>query len=150
MSDFKIKYKDITKKNKRKNELENGIATSRINLYALILFVKDFCEFPHDRETFEKMTFEVDKNTYDVIKDDEKAISISEKCCEEPQKYVVNERYIRDGIDGYNPKTHSKNIKNNLQVIFECFALLYIIDKTKNTQSKNNRSRKTLQKNQSF
>lgn len=143
MSDFKIKYKDITKKNKRKNELENGIATSRINLYALILFVKDFCEFPHkklDRETFEKMIFEVDKNTYDVIKDDEKAISISEKCCEEPQKYVVNERYIRDGIDGYNPKTHSKNIKNNLQVIFECFALLYIIDKTKNTQSKNNRS----------
>lgn len=45
MGKFKIKYENLISKKQIKDKASNKIATSRINLYALILFVKDFTTF---------------------------------------------------------------------------------------------------------
>ena len=45
MGKFKIEYKNLISKEQTKDEANNKIATSRINIYALILFVKDFYDF---------------------------------------------------------------------------------------------------------
>ena len=132
MGKFKIKYKNLISKKQTKDEANNKIATSRINLYALILFVKDFYDFLSqglDYKTLKCMT-----------KQNEKLIALCERCSKEPQKYIINERYIRENIAQYDHEAYSKTIKNNLKELYRNDTLLGIINKTKGSQSGNDRN----------
>lgn len=143
MGKFKIKYKNLISKKQTKDEANNKIATSRINLYALILFVKDFYDFLSqglDYKTLKCMTFYESDDIQAVIKQNEKLIALCERCSKEPQKYIINERYIRENIAQYDHEAYSKTIKNNLKELYRNDTLLGIINRTKGSQSGNDRN----------
>lgn len=143
MGKFKIKYENLISKKQIKDKASNKIATSRINLYALILFVKDFYDFLSqglDYKTLKCMTFYESDDIQAVIKQNEKLIALCERCSKEPQKYIINERYIRENIAQYDHEAYSKTIKNNLKELYRNDTLLGIINKTEGSQSGNDRN----------
>ena len=143
MGKFKIKYKNLISKEQTKDKANNKIATSRINLYALILFVKDFYDFLSqelDYETLKCMTFYGSDDIRAAIEKNEKLITLCERCSKKPQKYIINERYIRENIAQYDHEAHSKTIKNNLKELYRNDTLLGIINKTEGSQSGNDRN----------
>ena len=143
MGKFKIEYKNLISKEQTKDKANNKIATSRINIYALILFVKDFYDFLSqglDYKTLKCMTFYGSDDTQAAIKQNEKLITLCERCSKKPQKYIINERYIRKNIAQYDHEAHSKTIKNNLKELYRNDTLLGIINKTEGSQSGNDRN----------